>query len=192
MQLILFILLWTALTGGSFVLSLMLVEIGYQQDVEILGAVFGGLIVASAQAMIFRKSILFASLWILSSFVAWGIISVTGIGALGWFVINTSNIHSRIIYGLILGGLGGLGVGTVQWLLIRQYLPSAWRWIFVSCISWATGFATGSSLGLILYRLTQLFIGEVIGLALTWIIVGALSAIEIYRWVNLKSILNGN
>ncbi|MDJ0773452.1 MAG: hypothetical protein QNJ49_08480 [Mastigocoleus sp. MO_167.B18] len=192
MQLILFILLWTALTGGSFCLSLMLVEIGYRQDIEILGAVLGGLIIASAQALIFRRSILFASLWILSSFVAWGIISVTGIGALGWFVINTSNIHSRIIYGLILGALGGLGVGSVQWLLIRQYLPSAWRWILVSSICWAIGFATGSSLGLILYRFTQLFIGEVIGLALTWIIVGALSATEIYRWVNLKSIFNSN
>ncbi len=192
MQLILFILLWTVLTGCSFGLSLLLIEVGYKQDVEILTAVLGGLIIASAQALIFRKSILFASLWVLSSFVAWGIICASGIGALGWFVINTPSIYFRIVYGLIFGGLGGLGVGFVQWLVIRQYLPSAWRWILVSCICWGIGLAIGSSFGLILYRLTQLFISEVIGLALTWTIVAALSAIEVYRWVNLKSIFDSN
>lgn len=190
MKLILFIFLWTVLTGGSFGLSLMLIEVGYKQDVETLTAVIGGLIIASAQALIFRKSILFASLWILSSFVGWGIISASGIGALGWFVINTPSMYLRIIYGLIFGGLGGLGLGFVQWLVIRQYLPDSWRWIFVSCICWGIGSALGSSLGLFLYTFTQLFIGEVIGLALTWTIVGALSAVEIYRWVNLKNIFN--
>ena len=188
MKLILFIFLWTVLTGGSFGLSLMLIEVGYKQDVEILAAVLGGLIIASAQALMFRKSILFASLWVLSSFVGWGIIAASGIGALGWFVINTQSIYFRVIYGFIFGALGGLGVGFVQWLAIRQYLPSAWRWILVSCMCWSIGFAVGSSFGLILYRLTQLFIGEVIGLALTWTIVGALSAIEVYRWLKLKSV----
>ena len=190
MKLILFIFLWTVLTGGSFGISLMLIEIGYRQDVEILTAVLGGMIIASAQALMFRRSILFASLWIFSSFVGWGIITTVGIGALGWFVINTQSIYSRLIYGLIFGGLGGLGLGFVQWLVIRQYLSSAWRWMVVSCICWSIGFAVGSSFGLILYRLTQLFIGEVIGLALTWTIVGALSGIEVYRWLKLKSIFN--
>ena len=190
MKLILFILLWTVLTGSSFGLTLMLIEIGYKQDVGILPTALGGLIIASAQALMFRKSILFASLWILSSFVGWGMIAASGIGALGWFVINTQSIYLRIIYGFIFGALGGLAVGFVQWLAIRQYLPGSWRWIIFSCISWSIGFAVGSSFGLILYRLTQLFIGEVIGLALTWTIVGALSAIEVYRWLKLKSVFN--
>ena len=190
MKLILFILLWTVLTGGSFALSLMLIEIGYKPDVGILPTAIGGLIIASAQALMFRKSILFASLWILSSFVGWGIITASGIGALGWFVINTQSIYLRVIYGFIFGGLGGLGIGFIQWLAIRKYLPSAWRWIFVSCMCWSIGFAIGSSFGLILYHLTQLFLGEVIGLALTWTIVGALSAIEVYRWLKLKSVFN--
>ena len=190
MKLISFILLWTVFTGGSFGLSLILIEIGYKQDVGILPAAIGGLIISSMQALMFRRSILFASLWILSSFIGWGIIAASGIGALGWFVINTQNIYSRIIYGFIFGGLGGLGLGFVQWLTVRQHLPESWRWIFVSCISWSIGFAVGSSFGLILYRLTQLFIGEVVGLALTWIVVGALSAIEVYRWLKLKSIFS--
>lgn len=190
MKLILFILLWTVFTGGSFGLSLMLIEIGYKQDVGILPAAIGGLIIASAQALMFRRSIFFASLWILSSFVGWGIITASGIGALGWFVINSQNIYSRLIYGFIFGSLGGLGVGFFQWLAIRQHLPDSWRWILVSCMSWGIGFAVGSSFGLILYRLTQLFIGEVIGLALTWTLVGALSAIEVSRWLKLKSIFS--
>lgn len=73
--------------------------------------------------------------------------------ALGWF-----------IGGVLLSGIGlvpsGVAIAFLQWLVLKQRIPKAWRWIIVSVIGWSLGWG----ISLIAYSLgLDLFSGMVIG-----------------------------
>ncbi len=170
-----FTLLWTFATFGGFLLSLLFVEVGEKPDVGVVEAAIGGFAIAFFQGCLLNEPI-FCIRWILSSILGWSIITVIGIGAVGWVVPSTQILPLRILSGAIYGALGGLGIGLAQWLAIPQ--PVAWRWIFVSSISWAVAVPVGSVVGMILRHLMQVFLGEVMGLAITWLLVGILTGIN--------------
>ncbi|MHC5595131.1 MAG: hypothetical protein ACYTXC_04060 [Nostoc sp.] len=170
-----FTLLWTLATFGGFLLSLLLIEVGEKSDVGIVEAAIGGFALALPQGCLLKEPI-FRIRWILSSLLGWSMITAIGIGAVGWIVPSSEILPLRILSGVIYGALGGLGIGLAQWLAILQ--PMAWRWIFVSSVSWAVAVPVGSTVGMILHRLTQLFLGEVIGLAITWLLVGILTGMN--------------
>ncbi|MBD2528550.1 hypothetical protein H6G97_02835 [Nostoc flagelliforme FACHB-838] len=167
-----FTLLWTLATFSGFLLSLFLIEVGEKPDIGVVEAAIGAFAIALPQGCLLKQPI-FCIRWILSSLLGWSIITAIGIGAVGWIVPSTQILPLRILSGAVYGGLGGLGIGLAQWLAIPQ--PVAWRWIFVSAVSWAIAVPVGSAVGMILHGVTQLFLGEVIGLAVTWLLVGILT-----------------
>ncbi|WGV28042.1 hypothetical protein [Halotia branconii] len=177
-----FTLLWIVATCGGFLMSLCLIEIVEKpEDIGVIQASIGGLMVALPQGLILRHSIS-AVKWILSTLLAWIAISAIGIGAIGWIVIPNSEFFASIILsGAIYGAIGGFGIGFAQWLAIRQPFPWAWQWILVSSASWAIAIPVGSIVGSILHYLTRLFLGEVAGLAITWLMVAILTGINAYR-----------
>lgn len=74
---------------------------------------------------------------------------------LGWF-----------LGGILLPGIGlvpsGVAIGIFQWLVLKQYISKAWRWITVSAIGWSMGWMislVAISLGL------DFLAGMVIGVA---------------------------
>ncbi|MEH1848546.1 MAG: hypothetical protein V7L25_27170 [Nostoc sp.] len=173
-----FTLLWTLATFGGFLLSLLLIEVGEKPDVGVVEAAIGGFAIALPQGYLLKEPIFYIR-WILSSLLGWSIITFIGIGAVGWIVPSTQIFPVRILSGVIYGALGGFGIGLAQWLAIPQ--PMAWRWIFVSSASWAVAVPVGSAVGLILHRLTHLFFGEVMGLAITWLLVGILTGMNAHK-----------
>ncbi|WP_445635372.1 Major facilitator superfamily (MFS) profile domain-containing protein [Nostoc sp. DSM 114161] len=172
--------LWTLATFSGFLLSLLLIEIGEKPDIGVVEAAIGGFAIALFQGFLLNQPIVCIR-WILSSILGWSIITAIGIGGLGWFIFSTQFLPLRILYGAIYGGLGGLGIGLTQSLAISQPASVAWRWIFVSSASWAIAIPCGSAVGIVLRRLTHLFLGEVIGLAITWLLVGMLTGINAHK-----------
>ncbi|MBD2292303.1 hypothetical protein H6G06_02095 [Anabaena sphaerica FACHB-251] len=176
-----FILLWSFATLSGFLLSLLLIEIGEKPDVGVLEAAIGGLAIALPQSYLLRQTILPLG-WIISTLLGWVLITAMGVGAVGWFVLSTEFLYYRIFFGIISGGIGGLVIGLAQWwLAIPSSVSWGWSWMFLSSASWAIALSIGSVTGIFLRRLTQLFLGEIVGLAITWLVVGILTGISAYR-----------
>ncbi|MEA5579534.1 hypothetical protein [Anabaena sp. UHCC 0451] len=176
-----FPLLWSCVTCSSFLLSLLVIEIGEKPDVGILKAAIGGLVIALPQSYLLRRTISPLS-WIVSTVLGWVIITATGVGAVGWFVLSTDFLYYRIFFGIISGGIGGLVIGLIQWwLAIPSSRTWGWCWMFLSSASWAVALGIGAMTGRFLYNLTQLFLSEVVGLGVTWLLVSILTGISACR-----------
>ncbi|MFK0734621.1 MAG: hypothetical protein ACFKPT_00445 [Gloeotrichia echinulata GP01] len=175
-----FTLQWIFATVTGFLLSLLLIEIGEQSDIGVVQAAVGGLAIALSQSLILRHPI-FSLRWVLSTLLGWAIITATGIGAVGWIVPTTQFLPLRLFSGAFYGAIGGFGIGFAQWLAIYHQVPSAWRWIFISAVSWGVAIPVGSAVGFVLREFTQLFLGEVIGLTITWLVVAILTGINAYK-----------
>ncbi|BAZ48640.1 hypothetical protein NIES4103_12490 [Nostoc sp. NIES-4103] len=174
-----FILLWIAATFSGFLVSLLLIEVGEKPDVGVTQATLGGLAIALPQSLIFRHTV-FSVKWILLTVMAWAVITAMGVGAVGWMIPTTQSLAPRLLFGTIYGAIGGLGIGVAQSLAIQQPV-SSWLWIVVSSVSWAVAIPLGSAVGIILHRLTHLFLGEVAGLAVTWLVVAMLTGVNAYK-----------
>ncbi|MFM6038896.1 MAG: hypothetical protein ACKO2Z_00215 [Sphaerospermopsis kisseleviana] len=176
-----FTLVWSLTTLGSFIFSLFLIEIGEKSDVRVLDVAIGGFVIALPQSYLLRQKILPLS-WMISTVLGWVLITTIGVGAVGWFVLSTELFYFRIFFGIISGGIGGMVIGLAQWwLAIPSSLPWGWCWMFLNCASWAVALSIGSVIGIFLRHWTQLFLGEVVGLAITWLVVGILTGISAYR-----------
>lgn len=175
-----FTLQWVIATVGGFVLSLCWVEVGERPDVGVAQASLGGLAIALPQSLIIRHGV-FSRRWVFATLLAWMTITAMGVGAVGWVVPSTQSYPLRLLWGTTLGTIGGFIIGLAQWTAIRKSVAFSWQWIFISAISWAIAVPIGSILGIILLRLTKLFLGEVVGLAITWIVVAIFTGINAYR-----------
>ncbi|MBD2356315.1 hypothetical protein H6G41_17065 [Tolypothrix sp. FACHB-123] len=178
-----FTLQWTIATFSGFVLSLLFVEIGEKPDVGILQAFIGSLAIASAQMLILKHTN-FGVRWLFFTVSAWMAIALMGVGVLGWFVPSRQFFPLRILDSAFSGALGGFVLGIAQWLAIYQSVAFAWRWIFISAVSWAIALAIGSAIGIILRQISEIFLGEVIGLAIAWLVLAILTGINMYILVN--------
>jgi hypothetical protein len=167
-----FQLLWAIATVLGFGISLLTVEVGTQGDLKLLAGLMGGGIVGLSQSLIVGYWLFDSWLWILVNAMGWGLMAGTGLGAIGWFVPATQLLAWRIILGFLSGSLGGAWLGAWQWLYLRQQISHAERWILGSAVIWGLGLAVGWGIGNLLHHATQLFLGEVIGLGATWLIVG--------------------
>jgi hypothetical protein len=176
-----FILQWTTATFGGFLLTLLLIEVGEKSDIRAVQAALGGLVIGLTQAYVLRGRIKNPWLWVWSTLAGWVFITSVGIGAVGWIVFTIPVLVLKVIYGILLGAIAGFAMGLVHWLVLREHIPVAQKWIFVCCLSWALGIAIGSIIGSILYSFNQWFLSEVIGLAVTWLIVGILTGVNADR-----------
>lgn len=175
-----FTLIWTFATVGAFLVSLMFIEIGEIPDVGILQAAVGSFIIAFAQAFVLRYRVL-PGWWMVSIPVAWVVITVIGIGAIGWVVPSTDIFLFRISKSLIQGTLGGIAIGFAQWLAIRKRHTCSYLWIQVNCVVWAVAMPVGSVIGMFLHQITQIFFSEILGLAVTWLLVAFFTGFHAYR-----------
>jgi tetrahydromethanopterin S-methyltransferase subunit F len=176
-----FILKWIFATLLGFSLSLLMIEISEKPDMDIIEALIGSLSISLPQSYILRKTISPLS-WVLSTVFAWLIIAAIGVDVLGWTVTTADFLPPRIFAGIIAGGIGGLLIGISQWwLAIPPSFSSAWKWVFVNIISWMIAIPIGSTAGLFLHRITNVFLGEVAGLAITWLLVAIFTGISAER-----------
>jgi len=172
---------WVFATFLGFLSSLLLVEISENPDTGIMEAAIGSLAIALPQSYLLRKTISPVK-WVLSTLVPWVMIAGIGIGVLGWTVTTANFLPTRIFAGIIVGGIGGLLIGISQWwLAIPPSFSSGWKWVFVNITSWMIAIPIGSIVGLFLHRITNLFLGEVVGLAITWLLVAILTGISVVR-----------
>lgn len=172
-----FRLLWSLGTFSSFLLSLFVIEIGEKADVGLIEAAIGGLAIALPQSYLLRQRI-FPLMWIISTLLGWVMITAINVGAVGWFVLSTEFSYLRILFAFISGGIGGFVIGLAQWwLAIPSSVAWGWCWMFFSSASWIISLSIGSVTGIFLRNITQLFLGEVVGLAVTWLVVGILTGI---------------
>ena len=127
--------------------------------------------------MILRQRIFFVW-WVLSTILGWIVITAIGVGAVGWIVSTTEFFPHQVVYGSIYEAIGGFVIGLFQWLAIRHSVPSAWRWVVISSLSWAIAVPVGSTIGMFLHRYTRLFLGEVADLAIACLVFAILTSIK--------------
>lgn len=125
------------------------------------------------QYLLLRRHLPRAWLWLFACIIGWGLMTGSGIGAIGWVAPRTNIILLRTIYGFIFGSLAGILVGTMQWLALRSLVRAAWWWLIASPLCWGVALALGWTVAGWLRLETNLFLFEVVGLAVTWLVVGA-------------------
>ena len=180
-------LIWTLVTVGAFLCSLIWIEIGEPPDLKILEGMIGGTIIGSFQALILSRFLPHAWLWILATLIPWGLMGGSQFGVMGWFVPRSELMMVRLQTGLILGGITGVWIGLWQWFVLKSLFSKSYLWILFNGISWSSGLAIGWMIGGILLLKTQLFLGEVIGLAIAWLLIGLQTGIGLSYLLRMEN-----
>jgi hypothetical protein len=171
---------WISLTLIGFTISLLILEIGERSELTLRDGLIGGIIIGIAQSIMFvKESFIKASLWLSWNIIIWGIMGGSGIGVIGWVAPQTNLLSLRLIEGALLGVICGFSLSLGQWLILRTEMIDAWRWLLISPCCWGIGLSLGWTMGGMLRSLTNFFLGEVIGLAITWIIVATTTGIAL-------------
>ncbi|NER27992.1 MAG: hypothetical protein F6J89_10220, partial [Symploca sp. SIO1C4] len=158
-------------TLASFLVSLLLIEIGERPDIGTFEGVIGGSLIGLGQSLVLWRRISQAWWWIFANIISWGLIGSSSLGAIGWVAPRTDQINLRLIYGIVDGLQIGVVLGIAQWLVFKKQISKAWRWILASSWCWSISLACGWFVGGVLRQLTRLFLGEVFGLTVTWLMV---------------------
>ncbi len=174
---------WLIATFGGFLTSLFWIEIGERHDMSIIEGIIGGIAIATPQSIILKQYISQSRWWVFVTVLTWSLIELSGLGAVGWFVPQTLQPFLRLFYGIINGAEIGLALGIAQSFILKRQIPHAQKWIWISMISWAIGLGVGWAIGGVLRQFTRLFISDVVGLAVTWLIVGAMTGYGLMRLV---------
>lgn len=170
---------WTVLTWLAFLCSLIFIEVGERIDLSIGEGIVGSGLVGLAQWLVLRPYMPGGYRWLIACLLSWGALTFFQVGALGWIAPATMSLPLRGEFGLMQGAYVGLGLGVGQWLAIRRQVVAAWRWVPISSMTWALAIALGWVVGGKLRAISNLFISEVIGLAVAWGVIAALSGIGI-------------
>lgn len=174
-----FWLQWVFVTLVGFLVSLLWIEIGERPDITALEGAIGGAAIGFAQWLVLRQYLPHVWGWIFTSAIAWGLMAGSDVGALGWVAPRTLQIAPRLVYGIVNGAMVGAVVGVGQWFVMRSQVPQAWRWIFASTVYWGIGLAIGWTCGGVLRLVFNQFLGEVMGLTVTWVLVAGLTGIAL-------------
>ncbi len=122
--------------------------------------------------------------------------------AMTWLAFVVSllfiEVGDRASISVLSGLTGGVLIGVAQWLVIRPYLTSAYRWIGVSVLCWgllalfdigAIGWVAPSTFSLWIRALCGLlyggYAGLIIGLGQWWVIRREVS--QAWRWIPLTA-----
>lgn len=170
---------WTGVTLTGFLCSLVWVEIGEVPDLNTFQAMIGATIIGCFQALVLSRFFVHTWLWILSTLIAWSLMGGSSFGVMGWFAPRTESIMVRLSTGLMLGGLTGIWIGFWQWFILKPVVSKSYLWILFSGISWSLGLSIGWIIGRILHSITNIFLGEVVGLIFVWILVGMQTGIAL-------------
>ncbi|NJO40886.1 MAG: hypothetical protein HC769_07830 [Cyanobacteria bacterium CRU_2_1] len=179
-----FWLQWVCVTVLGFLISLYWIEIGFKPDIGLMQGAIGGTVVGVAQTIVLRQRLPRSWEWAFATIVGWCFVDLLHVGVMGWVAPRTDATMGRLYYGMLDGVQVGLIVGAAQWLAIRRSLSQAWRWILGTGTAWAVGLSCGWIVGGILRLKTHLFLGEVVGLAFGWMMMGVLSGIVLVNLLN--------
>lgn len=181
-----FWLQWILVTLGAFLISLCLIEVDVRPHIKATEGIIGGASVGLAQGMVLeQRSKNIAPWWTLMSIVSWGLIGASHFGAIGWMVPRTLRLEPRIIFGLLNGLQVGALLGVGQWLVLRQRCKKALILLPIVAISWAIALVLGWSVGGVLRQSTRLFLSELVGLAVAWVVSSAIAGFVLVRLDNL-------
>jgi hypothetical protein len=172
---------WVLVTFLGFLVSLYWIEIGERPDIRLVEGAIAGAVIGVAQWSVLRQHFSQAWWWILISIVSWGLLGGSGVGAFGWVAPTTPRIVLRVVYGAVYGAITGAGIGVAQWLFFRRQVEKAGQWILASTVSWAIALVFGWTIGGIFRLLTGIFLAEVVGLTVVWILVAAMTGLALCR-----------
>ena len=165
---------WVLFSLLGFLGSLLIVEIGIRPYVGLLPGAIGGAVTGLAQWFALRKYFSGGKWWFVASIITWSLMGASDLGAVGWIAPRSEILVVRAITGIIDGAQIGFCLGLGQWLVLRS-LPKAPWWILLNSLAWAIGLCCGWTVGGILYAIAHLFLCEVFGLALTWMVVAGIT-----------------
>lgn len=186
-----FWLQWLLATFSGFLLSLCLIEVDVRPHIGVAQGAIGGAIVGLAQALILgQRSKTVALWWLLASIISWSLIGASN-GAIGWMAPGTLRLEPRIIFGLLNGLQVGALLGIGQWFVLRAQLKKASLWIPLSAGAWTIGLPIGWGVGGVLRQATNLFLSEVVGLAVAWLAIASMTGIALI-WLEKFSKLKQN
>ncbi|MGC1306777.1 MAG: hypothetical protein WA885_06080 [Phormidesmis sp.] len=168
---------WTGLTWLAFWVSLLFIEVGEKGDISLVDGLVGGGLIGLSQWQVLKAYVRRAHYWIVASTLSWGAFALLHIGAIGWMAPGSPNLAVRGVLGVVYGGYVGLLLGLGQWMVIRQQVVRAWRWIPLNAGVWAVAIALGWLVGGGLRMASNLFVSEVVGLVVSWGAIAALSGI---------------
>ena len=180
-----FWLKWVFVTVVGFLASLIWVEIGERPDMGLLAGAVGGAAIGFAQWFVLKQYIYQPWQWIFASIIGWAVLGYSPIGAIAWVAPRTPDLFDRILYGIIDGSQVGLWIGLWQWFALRVQVPRAWKWLWVSPLCWTVALPIGWAFGGVIRESTRLFLGDVLGLTLTWAMVAGMTGIALVRllWI---------
>ena len=173
-----FWLRWVLFSLIGFLASLLFVEVGIRPYVGWLPGAIGGTVTGLAQWLALRNTFSGARWWLIISVITWGLLGASDLGALGWIAPRSEILVVRAIVGIIDGAQIGFLLGLGQWLVLRS-LPKAHWWILLNSLAWAIGLSCGWTVGGVFYAIAHLFIYEVLGLALAWVVVGGITGVAL-------------
>lgn len=175
-----FWLQWLLVTFGGFLVSLCLIEVDVRPHIGVAEGAIGGAIIGLAQGSILgQRSKPMALWWLLASIISWSLIGASNFGAVGWMAPRTLRLEPRVIFGLLNGLQVGALLGIGQWFVLRAQLRKASLWIPLSAGAWTVGLPVGWGVGGVLRQATSLFLSEVVGLAVAWIAIAAMTGIAL-------------
>lgn len=96
-----------------------------------------------------RRSLVHALLWTAATLLGY---LFTGIGTHfpGSFPVGSGVLDSldpsAALVGLVIGGVGGGAIGTLQWLVLRSWIGVSWRWLVATALAVAVTHALGDGL----------------------------------------------
>lgn len=96
-------------------------------------------------------------LWLIANIGVWALVNLGG------------SFLEGIVSEMLIGFLIGLGIGAVQWLVLRNYLPNVVWWIAATTAAWGIGWAS------LIYMINEMGYGKygfVIGAVLIGVLLG--------------------
>jgi hypothetical protein len=164
---------WVIVTPLSFLVSLYWIEVGERPDLGIVQGAIGGAVIGVMQGFILKQALSRSWHWMLVTTIAWSLIGWSNIGAIGWVVPqNLHHIPPRLLWGAVEGVKVGLILGWFQGLALKQQSAQLVQWILINMVGWAIALSLGWSVGIVLRNMTGFFVGEVMGLLCSWMLVG--------------------
>lgn len=92
---------------------------------------------------------LFFVLWLVATVLGYGFAGLAGHFP-GSFPVGSGVLAtfdaSAAVFGLIIGGVAGLVIGTLQWLVLRRWLGIRWPWLAATAAAVAVTHALGDGL----------------------------------------------
>jgi hypothetical protein len=96
-----------------------------------------------------RSSLLYVLLWSLATMLGY-LFAAVGTHFPGSFPVGTGVVSTfdaaAALFGVFIGSVGGLVIGTLQWLVLRSWLGITWPWLVATAVAVGVTHALGDGL----------------------------------------------